>query len=512
VRSRAAHLRLFLGAAVHLSGLRPDELTPECVFGTHLERVALALVDWWRARRDALIAENGPKVGRALGGQLQQTVITAGMMAYGRYAQLRHARLDLDRDAEEALLEASNTARGTRAIGRAQAAAAQSDKTPAEAALWKAYERSGALADAIAGLTTGEGRAGKVGAKRGAKEPEFRRVERIVKNTPAQWWLELLDDLLRREREMVRLGKDRGRGYYHLLRDCVELGVGITTGMRGEEQVRLTVTSAHYEIDDDGTPVLKVSAEERKNVKGQSAYVNADVLPHDVWRRWLDRGRAWFMSGQYEDRAEQLERQASGTRDEGLRLRRLAQAAKERASVRNEHTFLLVQDAGAGWGDVAGDELALKRRAASHGSQWQARMARRAVEAGKRIPAENYEWGRHPIRTAFGHAAFQAGGPLAAANYLGNTPRMAEQAYARVRGIYTDPTLMRRFRLRDNAIIFDREGAPAPTPGADPTPQRSSSAPVALDETAYAILPALRGLLAALPAAQRAALIAAAAE
>jgi hypothetical protein len=306
---------------------------------------------------------------------------------------------------------------------------------------------------------------------------------------------------------MVRLGKDRGRGYYHLLRDCVELGVAITTGMRGEEQVRLTVTPAHYEIDDDGTPVLKVSAEERKNVKGQSAYVNADVLPHDVWRRWLDRGRAWFMSSQYEDCAEQLERQASGTRDERVRVRRLAQAAKERASVRNDHTFLLVQDAGAGWGDVADDELALKRRAASHGSQWQARMARRAVEAGKRIPAESYEWGRHPIRTAFGHAAFQAGGPLAAANYLGNTPRMAEQAYARVRGIYTDPTLMRRFRLRDNAIVSAAEGAANLLPEVSVPAGTLASAQVPLAPAATALLPALRAMLAALSADQRGALM-----
>lgn len=467
--SRGGDLRAWIGCAVYLCQLDPQQLTPSRLFGEHFDRIARALSRWWLDRAKAIRAD-GKKFGAATRGSLHHIIVSAGIVAYAGYARERHLR------GQRALVRAST--HDTHIDVTAETSAA---KTPAEERFWLGYTASLEQAANVKQLRAGNratGRKANVNA-RISQAPEYKDIHRIVANTPPAWWLQMLDSMHDRIRARVGTTGEDGESFHHLVQDAWELGLFISTGLRGEEACRLRL-GVHLMPGDSR---VRLGAEERKNVKAQSAFLQERFMPADIHHLYLERTLPWLKSGQFEEQAVRHERRKrTGWQERAAHSRGRAQV----------HDFLVVNRLGAAPGarlltveerlDDGADTRAVadamrdfKVVVAAHGVRWKDAMIARAVEAGLTLPENlDFEFGRHCIRGAFGYAIFQTLGLVAAANYLGDTTATVEAAYSGVDGANTDPTAVANFRVPERGI-----GAATPGASAESDARRIEPAAVA---------------------------------
>ena len=423
---RLMAMRALLGAAIYelpigddrtVGGrLDPSEVTPEVLFGPRFPTLLKVMIDWWRARASHL---PDTALGKGTSGSLRQMVINLGMLALGQYERLRHAR---------GLRTASRlTGGGDEALDSLAEEAVS--KTAEETAAWEAYQHANRLADALTDLVTErKGRSRK-------RSNEFRDIKRILKVTPPDWWIGLLNSLIERVRTSKR---NSGNGYwYHaLVLDAVTLGLLISTGLRIEELslVRLDIQFRR------GERVITLRVIDRKNGKEHTAVIHAAYLPDDILDEYLERSRPWFM-----------------------RARSVSARRTERAA--SSHEFLIVSTSGRPYACLSEtysgggrNEREMKRRAGQHGRRFQARMARHARSAGLAMPTGKYDFGPHTVRGSCGFGIFLRLDAKAAAQYLGDTVETALEAYSAIDGSHVDSSCLVGFEvgLRKTASPAER--------------------------------------------------------
>lgn len=446
---RGLDLRAWIGCAIHVCNLDPTTLTPSRLFGQCFDQIGKALARWWLERAQAIQAER-KKYGTAMRGGLHHIIVSAGIVAYAGYVRERH------QSGQHALVRATASEKHVDVTQETSVV-----KTPVEDRFWTGYTKSLEHAANVKLLRLGNratGRKANVDAK-ASHAPEFKDIHRVVAHTPPAWWLALLDGMHGQIRAEVSAGRDDGKAFHHLVQDAWELGALISTGLRGEEACRLRL-GVHLM---PGDTRVRLSADERKNVKRQSAFIQERFVPPDIHELYLNRTLPWLKRGQFEGHAERHEaRRKPGWQD-------LAASARARAQ---HHDFLIVNRDGAAPGarllaaaavlsdgaDSEGVAAAMhqfKVVVGSHGVRWKGAMMARAVEGGLTLPENlDYEFGRHCIRGAFGYAIFQTLGLVAAANYLGDTTTTVETAYSGVDGANVDVTAVATFKVPDRGIAL----------------------------------------------------------
>jgi hypothetical protein len=448
---RSNDVRAWIGCAMQICRLEPGSLTPSRLFGELFEQIGKAVIAWWRARQAALRAEDR-KHGAATKGSLHHIIVSAGILAYAGYVQARHRR--------GFQAERIDTEDGGRIDVIAETIA---DKTAEEARFLGGYGSSLGLAGTLKRLVSAKGKRGRKSVKdeTGANRPEFKDIRKIVQYTPPAWWIELLDSMHCRIRKAVSENHDHGRDFHVLVQHAWELGLFISTGLRGEEACRLEL-DVHLK---PGEGRISLAAGERKNVKAQSADLQARYVPADIHDLYLNHTLPWLCRAQHEESA------ASNERRGGSRSHVRAEAARARML---DHRFLIVDTNGRAPGvlqatddpqqvtDTAMDDEAdrrFKQAVARHGDRWRAAMMRRAIEAGLTLPDRvEYSFGRHCIRGAFGYAIFQRLGEVAAANYLGDSTDTVQLAYAAVEGINVNVSLVAGFVVPNRGITLNDAG------------------------------------------------------
>lgn len=460
---RSVDLRAWMGCALHLCGLRPDELTPEVLFGSAVDQIARTLIKWWLARKQALEAM-GRKYGTATKGGLHHIVVSAGLLAYAGYAQEQHRRRQSVSSTRQP--ERPETQRtSTEAIDLLTALRTCNDGS--ERQLLEGYQTSVSLANSVKALAGAVGAKGKqgVGTKRAVLAPEIRDIRAIMKHTPPQWWIQLLEGLHERIRFQVSKGMDDGFEFYRLVQDAWEIGLFVSTGLRGDEACTLEL-GVH--VHASGGRKVSLAAAERKNVKPQTAIIQERFVPHDIHTLYIERTRWWFLREQHEELAARREAAAAAARTSTQRAKLLQQATAARGRVQT-HAFLIVNTEGTPPGGRTGEgRITL---VGAHGTRWRNAVVRRAVEVGLTLPPTlDYMLGRHAVRGAFAYALFQAVGPVAAANYLGDCVATVELAYAAVEGAFADPSAVANFAIPDRGITRESPSI-GTTPSASPVLQ-----------------------------------------
>lgn len=426
---RLTALRALLGAAVHKLEvakdahvgleLSPKILGPDVIFGERFQELVESMLAWWEARAKHLPED---ALGKGTSGALRQIVINLGMFALGRYEWLRHQR------------NVKTTTRTTQS-GREHVdtlAEEGVEKTPAETAAWDAYRFASAVADALTDLKKdSKGRTRK-------RNNEFRDIQRILKNTPPSWWIDLQNGMIELFRKKKRAGDDQSCAYHSLVLNAVTLGLLISTGCRIEELclVRLDVQFNRTKR------IIELRVIDRKNGKAHTVRLHDEYLPDDLLDEYLKRSRPWFIAGR-------------------PGIKRTTPLKREPVE---PHQFLLVSTSGRPFADPKEtkdgekrDEAVIKRRAAQAGQRVQTQMAKMARKFKMTVPSGKFEFGAHPVRGSCGYGIFLLHDEKAAAQYLGDTIDTALDAYSAIDGSQVDSSCLVGFepnpikRARDSA-------------------------------------------------------------
>ncbi|HET7552346.1 MAG TPA: hypothetical protein VFK04_13740 [Gemmatimonadaceae bacterium] len=421
LKRRCVSLRAYLGTAVNLLGMRPAELTPGVLFGSSFDVIAYALVDWWQSRRDAFLAEGRDT---AIAGGLGHYIIGIGMMCFTRYELLRfNRRLSVAvTDKESAKKQGDRTVRIDTWTEEA------SEKTPEEQSAWDAYRSSYGIANNLQGIVKDERGANRAGT------PEFKDIKEMMRNTPPQWFITILNRSIEQVRTGMRRKQDNAK-FHKLVRDTVDLAFHISTGCRSEESclVRMDV---HLTPERLAKRVVFFRAGERKNNKDQEVILQPAYLPDDILEFYLARTRPFLMRDQY------------------VRPHRIGGKGKKvsQPELVQTHPFFLVTSRGTSYGveDLKSETsvIYLAQRAEEHGRNLTVFLARSAVRCGLKLSGRKYELGPHAIRGVFAYALYvMTGSAQAAAHYLGDEEDTVTNNYSAISGIHVDSSALIGFRV-----------------------------------------------------------------
>jgi len=441
---RGGDVRMWIGAAIHLRGLTPIQCVPEVLWGSEADTIARHCVQWWLERAKHL-RSGGDSMGTANAAGLLHVVVAASVLSYAAFSRTRHKRGAPSLDDSRSDGGRSSVIRGN---------FVESDLP--ETVYLAAYERCRAVANTVKSLKGGRsdarGRQACAGTA-GVGGPEIKDIRVLLERTPPAYWMRVLDHMHVQIRAAANAHKTNGAKFHFLVQDAFELGLLISTGLRGGEACILQA-GVHLKQNSGDIARIELKAHERKNVRPQSAWLQHRFVPTDVLECYLSATLPWLKRGQHEEQAERWQRR-SGRGDAAK-----AQATLERIQ---EHDFLFVLpakgrpyephefDDSDNLTSLLLSDFAHKRRVARayHGTTWSRRMARRAVEAGLEIPLQVFSFTRHGIRGVFASALFVLRGVEAAASYLGDKVGTVEDAYAAAVGILTDASIVADFRVRE---------------------------------------------------------------
>ena len=462
---RVINLRTILYHAPRLLGQSATTVSLYDVFGGDGARIVLAgLEQRWQERYRA------GQVSSPNADSLEKLVIAFGLLARSLELRIQHAR----------------------ARGRGRALRVLGPGVPVE-------QQQTAYAEAYRSASE---KAKKIKVARG-KEPSghgensVRSVARIVKNTPAWYWIGLLDEAKRRvqsylvhDRNGVRTAQVRDdvplKPFHTLVFDTFYLGWLISTGMRIEETV-------HIRLDIQYTEELRALREPHARVIDRKETPN--TLPHEyklreryvpLWleQLYLESARPWFMTVY-----PQIERRTNGGR-----------VLKKGRPVQS-HPFLFVTVFGEPYGcleeaaDGTGrDKLALKARKNELRDRFKRFCGRLGHELAQgdpkpseskwRVPALPREYSNHVVRIAMGYEIAQKAGSTAAANYLGDQEASIIGRYQGVKGKYVDAGVVAPEDFEDwvpPSVRMRREREAVPTQevpaGAGPRKRGAATAP-----------------------------------
>jgi hypothetical protein len=402
---RIINLRTILYHAPRVLGIPPAELTPQVVFGTHHRRLMAELKTWWanRANSERLISS-------ANSDGLEKLILSFGLVAYALCLRSQHTRRAAPSDQ---VSHRSNTQLG-------------GSTTAAEADLLTAYRGSRTHAEEIEKARRRESKAHGTNT--------VRDLPRLIRNTPASFWVALLDEMLRQIQSHLLLNGDgvlelrRGISPYRfhsLVADAYYHGWLISTGMRISE-------TGHVRLDIQYTELLRTRPLRECRLRAIDRKDTSNTLPHETAIRdrfvpaWLEdlyltHSRPFFMIDWPRE--------------------------KERREMR--HSWLFVDRKGRPYGCTEEDESGGGRNLVVFSSRlnhlrkrWQTRCAKVAVALGRRLPRMARESSNHGVRIAMGYQIRQEFGLTAAANYLGDQEGSIENVYAGVSGTLVDTTAL----------------------------------------------------------------------
>lgn len=401
---RVIDLRTILFHAPRLLGCRAASLTPHYVFGGDGARKMLTgLEQRWRERQRAGQVSSGNSSG------LEKLVISFGLVARSFELRLHHA---LARGQEAALPWLG-------AVAPAQA----------QAAFAEAYRSAGVKAKNIEKARRRE--------STGHGDNTVRSVARIVRNSPASYWVRLNDEALRRvqshlvhDRQGLRTAEladgVKPKAFYALVADTYYLGWLISTGMRIEETV-------HVRLDMQFTPAMQ--AEREVHLRAIDRKETPNTLPHECKLRerfvprWLEQlylGKARpYLMAVYP----------------ALRRTTKGGSVRKRGRATHDHPWLFVTTRGVPYGcpgedtDGSGrDKLALRDRKNNLRNRFKKFCARLAYDLKLPVLTLPKEGSNHVVRIAVGYEVYQTLGLTAAANYLGDQENSIIGHYQGVKG------------------------------------------------------------------------------
>lgn len=412
---RITALRAYLGAAVNVLKLPPEALTPDVLFGTGFDDIGHALADWWHDRREALLADGRDT---AISGALGTYLIGIGMMCFTRYELLR-----FNRRRSVAVINKESAKNPSDRIVRIDTIAEEgAAKTPGEQAAWDAYRLAYSIANKLQAIVKGERGANRAGT------PEFKNIKEMMRNTPPQWFITILEHSIERVRVGMRQNRDDFK-FHKLVRDTVDLAFHISTGCRSEETC-LVRMDEHLTPERVVSRVIYFRPEQRKNNKEHEVLLQPAYLPDDLLEFYLARTRSFFMREQY----LQVGRARGPWKKGG-------------AALVQDHPFFLVSTRGNAYGverlDDEAEVLRLAQRAQDHGKNLKAFLAREAVRCGLVLPGRKYELGPHVIRGVFAYALYvMTKSAQVAAHYLGDEENTVRLNYSAISGVHVDSSVL----------------------------------------------------------------------
>ncbi|MHB1168749.1 MAG: hypothetical protein ACYC28_05645 [Longimicrobiales bacterium] len=403
---RIINIRAILHLAPIALRMPAEQITPSFLLGEAHRPFLSHVKTWWAGRaRDEMDCVSSPNSDG-----LEKLVLAYGLMAYALHLRLRHERGSAPRVAEDHRLLIQQ---GT-------------DMEIAEKKLFEAYRAANSHAKTIKAQRRRESNA--------LGDNTVRDLPRLIRNTPAEFWIAILDEMLRQVQAQVDFSPDGAvRGiraenphkFFKLVADAYYHGWLVSTGMRISE-------TAHIRLDIQYSTEWREAALREAHLRSIDRKETANTLPHETAirdryvPRWLEslfleQARPFFM----------------------------VVWPGEKGRAVQKHEWLFVDAKGRPYGcteeaaDGEGrDAMAFNSRLQRLRRRWQARAARTAASIGRKLPALPREHANHAVRIAMGYQIRQELGLTAAANYLGDKEGSVENVYAGVSGRLVDVSVL----------------------------------------------------------------------
>jgi integrase len=416
VVTRLFALRAWCGMARKVLGKDPADLTLQDVFGDSARLIGEQFKAWWAARADA------GEVSDATSGGLTSILISAAMVARALCDRAAHQR-----GAQTMVRKAASLLEWERRL-----------RTPEEEAFFRGYQALTAQADQL--------EENRKTSETGHVHTTAKDITRMVKQTPPQWWLKVLDAMLAEVQTGVAKGRS-GMKFYRFVGATYLLGFVISTGLRRSELAHLRIgafvnrqgkrVDRQYGPGNRAARVVKLRAVDRKNRRQHIAGVRERFCPRWLETLYLDKARPFFLT-----------------------------------KGRQDHDWLFVSSTGAPYGCVNETNSGQRTASDMHRSttrklmltkSFQQHVASAAARLGLPLPDEIHEFGVHAVRSVFAFLLFQTPGlgVTAAANWLGDRTETVEGTYAEVDGTLVDVSACRDvvFALPTEVVAANGETA-----------------------------------------------------
>lgn len=433
--SRVNHLRMILFHAPRIIGKPAGELTVHDVLGDGGRRMLAGLRARWAERYKL------KEVSSANSHSVEDLVLALGLLARSVALRIEHA---IARGSEEWL-----AGLGTAPLAQQQASYETTYKS--------AREQAKAIELARKREPSGHG------------DNSVRSVRRIIKNTPASYWIAVLDESmrnvqshLRHDARGMRLEHDPSAGltrydFFCLVADAYYHGWLITTGMRISETAHVRL-DLQYNEERRSRRIVHLRSADRKettNTLPHECMVRERFVPTWLEHLYLEQARPFFMQ-EWPVKA----------------------GSRGKARDVTQHPWLFVDRKGRPIGcpeeDSDGDgrdKMRLRGTLAGLRKQWQAHCARVAVKLDLPVSVAPREYSNHVVRIAMGYQIRQEFGLTEAANYLGDQEGSIIGHYEGVSGTLVDhsplggqyvpfePPTMARERQKRSVAEAARESA-----------------------------------------------------
>lgn len=406
VVKRIINIRTILHLAPAALGMPAEQITPMFLLGDAHRPFLAHLKTWWAGRaRDKMDCVSSPNSDG-----LEKLVLAYGLLAYALHLRLRHERGAAPCVAEDHRLLIQQGA----------------DMEAAEKKLFETYRAANSHAKTIKAQRRRESNA--------LGDNTVRNLPRLIRNTPAEFWIAILDEMLRQVQAQVEFSSDgvvhevRAKNlhrFFRLVADAYYHGWLVSTGMRISE-------SAHIRLDIQYPAESRQAALREAHLRSIDRKETANTMPHETAirdryvPRWLEslfleHARPFFM----------------------------VVWPRERNVAVQKHDWLFVDTKGRPYGCVeetadgeGRDTMRFNARLQHLRRRWQARAARTAANVGRKLPAVPREHANHAVRVAMGYQIRQELGLTAAANYLGDKEGSVENVYAGVSGRLVDVSVL----------------------------------------------------------------------
>jgi integrase len=423
-------LRAWCGMARIVLNKHPADLTLQDVFGDSARLIGEKFKTWWAARAD------GGEVTDATSGGLTSVLLSAAMVA----------RALCDRAAHQL---------GARAATGKAASLLEWEhglRTSEEEAYFRGYQALTAQAEQLEEK--------RKTSESGHVHTTAKDVVRMIRQTPPQWWQQVLDAMLADVQAGVARGRT-GKKFFRLVSASYLLGFVISTGLRRSELAHVRIgayvnrkgerVDRQYGPRNRAARVVKLRAVDRKNRRQHIAGVRERFCPLWLEALYLDTVRPFFL-----------------------------------AKGRQEHDWLFVNGSGAPYGCINETDSGQRTAEDMHRSTtrklmltktFQQQVASAAARIGLPLPDEIHEFGFHAVRNVFAFLLFQTPGlgVTAAANWLGDRTQTVEGTYAEVDGTLVDLSACRDLVFALPTEVVAANGETAET--ASDAPRGVSSTP-----------------------------------
>lgn len=406
VVKRIIDIRTILYQAPAVLGKKPTEISPLELLGPAHRPFVAHLRTWWAERaKDPTDGVSSPNSDG-----LEKLVLSYALLAYALHLRLRHDRSAAPRQAADHRLLIQ----------------AGAQLTATEGELFEAYRAAEANAKEIEAARMRESNA--------HGDNTVRDLPRLIRTTPASFWIALLDEMLREVQAQVEFSADghvlairakNAHTFWKFVADAYYHGWLISTGMRISE-------TGHVRLDLQYSPQLRGGKLREAHLRAIDRKETQNTLPHETAIR--DRYVPRWLEALYLERARPF-------------FMREWPELKDRPI--QEHPWLFVDARGRPYGcpeeaaDGSGrDPLQFATRLGHLRKRWQARCAHVAVAIDRVFPAMPREAVNHAVRIGMGYQIRQELGLTAAANYLGDKEESVEGVYAGVSGRLVDASVL----------------------------------------------------------------------